>query len=261
VRVVSADAEVLLDRVGAVATITLNAPERRNVLSAAMVSAMQDAIEQAENHPNVRALVLTGAGSAFCAGAELDTLEQGAAGNFDRVKSVYDGFLRVLHSPLPTIAAVNGPAVGAGFNLVLACDIRLAGPKARFDTRFAALRIHPGGGHTWLLTRAVGAQQAMLASLFGEVWDAEQARERGLVAAVHPVDELLDTATALGERLAAQGRKYVLTSTAVLRQAANGTSTHEDVLAAETTAQQWSMTQPEFLEGLAAIRASIARSR
>jgi enoyl-CoA hydratase len=263
VRSVTADnePEVLLDRDGAVATITLNAPRRRNVLSVPMVAALQEAVEQAENHPDVRALVLTGTGSAFCAGAELDTLEQGAAGNFDRVKSVYDGFLRVLHSPLPTIAAVNGPAVGAGFNLALACDVRLAAPTARFDTRFAALRIHPGGGHTWLLTRAVGAQHAMLASLFGEVWTAEQARERGLVAAVHPAEDLVATATALGNRLAVQSRDYVARSAATLRLAADGTSSHEDVLKAETAAQQWSLTQPEFLEGLAAIRAGIARGR
>ena len=99
-------------------------------------------------------VVLTGAGKAFCAGAELSVLRAAADGDFDSVRPVYEGFLRVLRSPLPTIAAVNGPAVGAGFNLALACDVRLAGRHAIFDTRFTQLRLHPGGGHTWLLARA-----------------------------------------------------------------------------------------------------------
>ena len=81
--------------------------------------------------------------------------------------SIYEGFLRVLRSPLPTIAAVNGPAVGAGMNLALACDVRLAGASARFDTRFVKIGLHPGGGHVWMLERAVGPQAAAAMVLFG----------------------------------------------------------------------------------------------
>jgi enoyl-CoA hydratase len=250
--------EVLLDRAGAVATITLNAPQRRNVLSAPMVGEIAAAFDTAEADPAVRVVVLTGAGPAFCAGAELDTLEQAAAGSFDSVRGVYEGFLRVLRSSLPTVGAINGPAVGAGFNLALACDVRLAASSARFDTRFAALRILPGGGHTWLLTRAVGPQQAMLASLFGEVWTADRARELGLVAAVHEPEELLAAAHQLAGRLGGLSREYVERAVATLHLAADGSSGHADVLEVETASQRWSLQQPEFLDGLAAIRARIA---
>ena len=254
-------AEVRFERAGAVAVITLDVPDRRNVLSGPMVAAIGQAFDAAEADDGVRCVVLTGAGKAFCAGAHLDTLEQAAAGQFEDVRTVYEGFLRVLASPLPTIAAVNGAAVGAGFNLALACDIRLAGASARFDTRFAALHLHPGGGHTWLLTRAVGSQQAMLAALFGRAWDADAARAVGLVADVVDDAALLATAVELGQQLAAQSGAYVRRTTQTLRLAASDVVSHADVLAAETEAQRWSLGQPEFLAGLEAIRAQIAARR
>lgn len=247
---------VLLTDRESVAVVTLNVPARRNVLSADLVAALASAYDEIEAG-DARCVVLTGAGSAFCAGAELDTLEQAADGDFGPVRGVYDGFLRILASPVPTIAAVNGPAVGAGFNLALACDVRLASPTARFDTRFAALHLHPGGGHTWLLTRIVGPQQAMLACLFGQTWNADAALERGLVAAVHPVDDLLPAAVELGARLGSLTPEYVRTLTATLRQARGG-APYEDVLESETAAQRWSLGEPAFLRGLEQIRSRIA---
>jgi enoyl-CoA hydratase len=252
--------EVLVDRHGGAVVLTLNAPERRNVMSAGMVDALDAALTEAESDPDVTCLVLTGAGSAFCAGAELSTLETAAAGDFDQVQHVYQGFLRVRESPLPSIAAVNGPAVGAGYNLVLACDVRLAGASARFDTRFTGLRLHPGGGHTWLLSQAVGVQHATLAALFGEVWDAEAARDRGLVAQVLPDEELLPAAIALARRLDGLGQDFVERLTATLRLAGGGAD-HARVFAAETIAQEWSLGRPAFHEGLAEIRARIAARR
>ncbi len=247
---------VLLAEHETVSTVTLNVPARRNVLSGALVAALAHAYDELEAR-GTRCAVLTGAGSAFCAGAELDTLERAASGDFGPVREVYDAFLRILASPVPTIAAVNGPAVGAGFNLALACDVRLASPTARFDSRFAALNLHPGGGHTWLLNRIVGPQQAMLACLFEQKWNADAALERGLVAAVHPVDELLPAALELGARLRARTPEFVRTLTATLRQAASG-ARYEDVLASETDAQRWSLGEPAFLSGLEVIRSQIA---
>lgn len=251
---------VLLRHHGAVAVITLNTAAQRNVLTPELVTALGDAFDTAEADANTRCVVLTGAGPAFCAGAHLSTLQSAASGGFEQVRSVYDGFLRVLACPLPTIGAINGPAVGAGFNLALACDVRLASTRALFDTRFAALHLHPGGGHTWLLTRAVGAQQATLGCLFGEVWTADDAARRGLIAGVYEADALLPTAIELGTRLSAHSAHYVRRLTATLRAAAAG-ARHETVLEMETQAQEWSLHQPEFLAGLEKIRAQIAATR
>ena len=111
---------VKLARHGGVALLTLNVPEKRNVLSADLVHAIGQRFDAVEKDDSVKCVVLTREGTAFCAGAELSTLRAAADGDFDTVRVVYDGFLRVLRSPLPTIAAINGPAVGAGFNLALA---------------------------------------------------------------------------------------------------------------------------------------------
>lgn len=247
---------VLVERHGGAALVTLNVPDRRNVLSAPLVRAIGAAYDALEADDAVRAVVLTGRGPAFCAGAELSTLRAAADGAFDSVREVYDGFLRVLRSPLPTIAAVNGPAVGAGFNLALACDVRLAGPKASFDTRFAALRLHPGGGHAWLLSRVVGTQQTMMATLFGEVWDAAKAHATGLVAGVH--DDPVAAALTLARKLDAHERVFTDRLVDSIRRAPL-TAEHEGALAHETRAQEWSTTRPAFLEGLAAIEAQVRR--
>ena len=251
---------VLVERHGGAAVITLNLPERRNVLSADLVHAIGAAFDAVEADETVKCIVLTGAGKAFCAGAELPVLRAASEGKFDSVREVYDGFLRVLRSPLPVIAAVNGPAVGAGFNLALACKVRLAGKRASFDTRFAQLRLHPGRGHVWLLARAVGEQQAILATVFGEVWSAERAKEAGLVASVHEDETLLADAVALARKLDGQDQAFVrrLMSTVEL---ARVTSTHTKALEQETSAQEWSTKQPAFATGLAAIEARITAGK
>lgn len=250
-----AEALVLADHHDGVAVLTLNDPRRRNALSGPLVHAIAEAMDRVEQDETVRCVVLTGAGSAFCAGAELSALRDAADGDFDAVEVVYQGFLRIRESTLPTIAAVNGPAVGAGFNLALACDVRLAGPAALFDTRFSALRLHPGGGHTWMLARAVGEQKAMLACLFGEVWDASAALDVGLVTSVS--DDPVRAAVTLGQRLAGQEKEYVQRLTATLRAAAT-IPTHAQSLAHETAWQRWSATRPAFLAGVTELEQRIA---
>ncbi len=237
---------------GGVGVLTLDDPEHRNALSAHLVAAIASALDTLESDERTRCIVITGRGKAFCAGADLGVLTSAVDGDFDSVKLVYDGFLRVLASPLPTIAAVNGPAVGAGFNLALACDVRFAGSSARFDTRFAQLRIHPGGGHTWLLTRAVGAEQATRASLFGEIWSAADALRVGLVSEVVEDDELITRAVRFGAALEHQSAEFVRRLIASLRMSATPVS-HADALSYETDAQLWSTQQPEFAAGLAAL--------
>lgn len=249
---------VLLERRGGAALLTLNQPKKRNVLSAALVDALATRYDALEADPSVHAVVLTGAGPAFCAGAELAVLRAAADGKFDLVRKVYDGFLRVLHSPLPTIAAVNGPAVGAGFNLALACDLRLAGRSAVFDTRFTKLHLHPGGGHAWLLTRVVGPQHAMLATAFGETWNAEQAKDARLVVAIHDDAALVEAAMSLAGRFDQHESVFSRRVVDTVRRALS-IPTHAEALGHETAAQMWSTERPGFRDGLAAMETAIAR--
>src|SRR5262249_947964 len=156
---------------------------------------MVGAFDELQTDTSIGAIVITGAGSAFCSGADLnsllaltDTLSRDA---YD-VRTIYEGFLVVRESPLPTIAAVNAPAVGAGFNLALACDVRIVSPDARFDTRFANIGLHPGGGHVWMLDRLTGPQTTAAMVAFGERVDGERAVSLGLAWRCVQADLLLD---------------------------------------------------------------------
>jgi enoyl-CoA hydratase len=139
-----------VERRGRVAVLTLDEPERRNALTAPLVAEIVAAMDELDADPAVGAVVVTGAPPAFCSGADVQALSAMASGDEEPgdVRAIYAGFLRVLDSPLPTVAAVNGAAVGAGCNLALACDVRIAGTSAVFDARFLRIGIHPGGGHT-----------------------------------------------------------------------------------------------------------------
>ena len=176
-----------------VALITVNDPDRRNAVTDEMSRQLRAAVERAEADQDVHAVVVTGTGKAFCAGADLSALGSAAEEGLLRI---YDGFMAVGKCTLPTIAAVNGPAVGAGLNLALAADVRIAGPKALFDARFQKLGLHPGGGATWMLQRAVGPQVARAALLFGMRFDAESAVRHGLALSVadDPVTAALELA-------------------------------------------------------------------
>jgi enoyl-CoA hydratase len=195
-------------RRGGVLVLTLDDPDRRNALSAAMVADLVTAVERAEADEGVGAIVLTGAAPAFCSGADTSNLRAlgEGAGETGSVRSLYDGFLSVRDCTLPTVAAVNGPAVGAGFNLALCCDVRIAGESARFDSRFARIGLHPGGGHTWMLERAVGPQTAAALALFGARLDGSRAAEVGLAWHCVADAELLDAAVAFAEPAAATPR-------------------------------------------------------
>src|SRR5580700_8779167 len=187
---------VVVDRHDRVALITLIDRERRNAMTAAMVNEIVETFDALESDADVGAVVITGEPPAFCSGADVAALgslsEVHSEGERRAVRSIYEGFLRVLRSPLPTVAAINGPAVGAGLNLALACDVRLAAESARFDTRFLRIGLHPGGGHAWMLERAVGPQAAAAMVLFGAKIDGVRAAEIGLAWACHPDIELLD---------------------------------------------------------------------
>lgn len=244
-----------VERRGRVAVLTLDDPPRRNALSQEMVDAVTRAVETLEADDAIGALVVTGAEPAFCSGADVSALTSlSAEGQNPRdVREIYAGFLRILECRLPTIAAVNGPAVGAGFNLALACDVRIAGTSARFDARFLRIGIHPGGGHIWLLDRAVGPQAAAAMNLFGERLDGARAAATGLAWECVPDAELLDRATELAARAAEAPRELATRVKATLRHAPWQAS-FDDALRFELEHQVWSFRQPELTERLKAPR-------
>ncbi|GAC1312294.1 MAG: enoyl-CoA hydratase [Acidimicrobiales bacterium] len=242
---------VLADRV---AVVTVNDPERRNALTPAMNDEMIAAFDGLEANADVGAVVVTGAAPAFCAGADLSHL--GATPSGEGMRGIYEGFLRVARSPLPTVAAVNGAAVGAGMNLALCCDLRVAARRAKFDTRFLQLGLHPGGGHTWMLRRIMGPQGAAAAVLFGEVLDGAEAERSGLVWRCVADDALLETAAALAGKAAAGPPALARRLKATLATVA-AVDTHDEAVDVELDAQLWSMAQPDFAERLAALRQKI----
>lgn len=200
---------------GRVALVTLDDPTRRNALSRAMAADLTGAIAHLEADESVVGVVITGAGPAFCAGADRSELA-----NVDEngLREIYGGFVAVRNSPLPIVAAVNGPAVGAGMNLALAGDVRITCPEARFDTRFLNLGIHPGGGHTWMLQRLVGPQAAAAMVLFSEVISGEEAPRRGIAWKCVPMDELISAAIALVKGAGDVSRELMLRTKATLRE-------------------------------------------
>ena len=243
-----------VDHRGRVAVMTLNDPKRRNALNLTMCAEMAAAFDELESDPDVGAVVVTGAAPAFCAGADLTQLGESQR---DGLHAIYDGFLRVAHSPLPTVAAVNGAAVGAGMNLALATDVRVAARSARFDTRFLDLGIHPGGGHTWMMQRIVGPQTTMAMVLFGEVLDAAAAERAGLVWQVVDDDVVVDRAVELAARAAAGPPELVRKIKATIGTMPS-IDVHDDAVELELDPQVWSINQPEFAERLAALQRRIS---
>jgi enoyl-CoA hydratase len=245
-----------VDRPGdGVAVLTLDEPERRNALNLPLVDEIIAAFDELEADDAVGAVVVTGAPPAFCAGADLGNLGAADEGG---LRAVYEGFLRVGRSTLPTLAAVNGAAVGAGMNLALVCDVRIAARRAKFDTRFLDLGLHPGGGHTWMLQRAVGPQAAAAMVLFGQILDGEAAERYGLAWRCVDDGALLDEAVAFAARAASMPRALARRAKQTLA-AMPGVGTHEAAVDLELDAQLWSTQQPFFAERLAAIKARVSR--
>jgi enoyl-CoA hydratase len=248
---------ILFSVANRVALITVNDPDRRNALTSEISAQQRAAVEQAEADPGVHAVVVTGAGKAFCAGADLSALGAAGAGAAESgLRQLYDGFMAVGSCTLPTIAAVNGAAVGAGLNLALAADVRIAGPGALFDPRFLKLGLHPGGGATWMLQRAVGPQVARAALLFGMRFDADAAVRYGLALSV--ADDPVAAALELAAEPASAPREVVLATKASMRATASpgALDNEHHVLAMRTELgpQVSSIQSPEFADRLAAAR-------
>jgi enoyl-CoA hydratase/carnithine racemase len=190
-----------------VLTITLNRPERLNAWTATMARELIEAFDQADGDDEVGAIIVTGAGRGFCAGADLaaggETFDWRRRGDQGSVPRDNGGqfTLRVFASTKPVIAAINGPAVGVGATMTLPMDVRLAAEEARIGFVFARRGIVPEACSSWFLPRVVGISRAVEWVATGRVFGAQEALEAGLVRSLHPAGELLDAARALAREI------------------------------------------------------------
>jgi enoyl-CoA hydratase/carnithine racemase len=239
-----------------VAHIALNQPERRNALTEELARALREEVKVVAADPSARVLVLTGAGEAFCAGADLGSL--GAESSTPEAKrqvlaDYYRAFLDLRDLSIPTIAAVNGPAIGAGLNLALCCDLRVVAEDAQLAAPFIRLGIHPGGGATWMLMRLAGVAATREMLLLGQPIDAGRAVQLGLANRVVPSAELGQAALDWATALAALSGPVLRNIKRSLWMAETGASL-DSVLAFETAAQAESMLTEDAAEGWAALR-------
>lgn len=218
---------LLVERHEHIETWTLNRPAERNPISdEEVVAALVGAVDRVNRDRDVRVVVLTGAGSAFSAGGNVKKMadREGIFGGLPH--QVREGYrygiqqipLAFARCDVPVVAAVNGPAVGAGCDLALMCDLRVAAETAWFAESFVKLGIIPGDGGAWLLPRVVGAARAAEMALTGDRVDARTALEWGLVNQVVPADELLEAATALARRIAVNPPHAVRMGKKLLRE-------------------------------------------
>lgn len=203
-------------------TITMNRPERLNALDIPTVDGLREAIRNAGDEKRVKALVLTGAGRAFCAGGDVkamrEALTDDPGAHMKRLTEAFHGVISALaRCPKPVLAAVNGIAAGGGLSLMLACDIALASADAIFRMAYLRLGGSPDGGSTYFLPRLVGLRKALEITLLGDPLSAEEARELGLVNAVVPAAEFPAAVAAWGTRLAAGPAEAMAAAKALMR--------------------------------------------
>ena len=259
---------VLLKRVGRVAQITLNRPHAMNAMTASMGDAFADTVGQvSEMGEKVGAVVVTGAGRAFSAGGDLDFLRARAADTPSRnapiMRRFYQRFLSVRSLPVPVIAAINGPAVGAGLCFALACDVRVAAAETKLGLTFVGLGLHPGMGASHYLPSIVGPQVAAQMMLTGELISGAEAANRGLVAQAVPAAAgggeenecaVLAAAMSMATRMAEAGPVAVRTCVRTLRNRQDNEGLGlEAALWREADAQAQCYASPDLLEGVNAV--------
>jgi enoyl-CoA hydratase/carnithine racemase len=214
--------EVLYEKTGAIATITLNRPERLNAISGPMLMALSESLVACDRDPGVRAIILTGAGRGFCAGLDLQDASSGAGigggGGLGVTLDLRDAPPIVLHRiDTPTICALNGGAAGYGMDLALGCDIRIAAESAKLAAAFTRRGVLPESGGTWLLPRLVGWSKAAEIIFTGRTLRAPDCLELGLVSRVVPDELLLKEARALATEIAGNAPLAVQASKRMMR--------------------------------------------
>ena len=252
----SAESTVLYATQGAVAVLTLNRPQALNSFSRRMHHDLWAALDRADADLSVRALVITGAGRGFCAGADLSEFDFAPGPN--RVERADPGPLidqafnpparRLLALRMPTVAAVNGVAAGAGASLAMTCDMAVAAPAASFIQAFSKIGLVPDAGGSWLLVQKLGLARAMGLALTGDKLAAAQAKEWGMIWDV--ADDCLAAAVALAQRLAAMPTQALVATRAVLRD--SGQHTLDQQLEVERQTQSAMGRTHDYIEGVTA---------
>ena len=243
-------AEVEVTREGAVLTITLNRPDVLNALNKAVHDQLHAALERAAD-PSVRAVVITGAGRGFCVGQDLQDFSAGAGSITDNLRENYHQTVLAIRAlQKPVIAAVNGPAAGAGMSLALACDVRVASDAASFVPAFIKIGLVPDSGGTWLVRRALGTARAFEWLTTGRRLTADEARQWGLVSEVTTAEDLGARAREIAELYAAMPTRAVWETKRLLDSAE--TSSFERQLELEAVTQAELAQTPDFREGVAA---------
>jgi 2-(1,2-epoxy-1,2-dihydrophenyl)acetyl-CoA isomerase len=239
---------------GPVATLTLDRPEALNALTVPVKVALREALETLAADRSVRAVILTGADRAFCAGQDLAEREQPDAAPLDvELRERYNPIIRALRSMgQPVIAAVNGVAAGAGASLAFACDLRIAAEEARFLLAFGRIGLVPDSGATWFLPRLVGPAKAAELAFVGDPVDASDALRIGLVSKVVQADQLMVEARLLADRIAAGAPLAMALTKQALQRSAS--TTLDEALATEAELQGIAGASADHAEGLAAFR-------
>jgi len=250
---------ILRDEADGIVTLTLNQPELRNPISdGPTIEALVEAITRADQDMATRVVILTGAGKAFSTGGNINTMREGGGLNdplpantrrnyrngIQRLPLLFDAI------EVPVIAAVNGPAIGAGCDLACMCDIRIAGESAKFAESFVKLGIVPGDGGAWLLPRVVGFSMASEMAFTGDMLSASEALACGLVSRVVPDAELMESTRALALRIAANPPHAVRMTKRLLRE--GRTATLAGILETSAAAQALCHTTADHKEAVAA---------
>ncbi|MGW2083349.1 enoyl-CoA hydratase-related protein [Streptomyces sp. NPDC001939] len=234
------DALLIEHRDNGVVVLTMNRPEVRNVISdEPLLSLLTDAFESLANTAHVRVIVLTGSGPAFSAGGNLKQMRDRGASLAGGGVSTAEGYRRGMHrliaavfgAGVPTIAAINGHAMGAGLDLALACDIRIIADAARVGSTFVTVGLAPGDGGAWLLPRAVGQQRAAELAFTGRTVTAAEAVQLGMALEAHPLAELRDAAVTLADHIADNSPPAVRYTKRLLRQPVATLAEHLELVA------------------------------
>lgn len=244
---------ILIEVADRIATLTLNVPDKRNAMSEQMTLDFPGYIDEVRAS-GARALIVTGAGSAFCAGGDLGFLHSGEPDPItirEKMTSFYPRFLSLLELDIPVIAAINGPAVGAGMCLALMCDLRVASTNAKMSMPFVKIGIHPGMQANALLLRAVNGTHAADLLYTGRTVDGTEAHRMGLVNRVCEPDDLTTTARALAEEVASNAPIALRFLKQGLRETFS--DLHRKASSWEGWAQPVTMATADTREGLKAI--------